>query len=818
MSVNVSTVQPQSIGLKTRYAPLDWCYQLASQHMDYDVVMWQSLVGNSRSITKPDDFLEYLPLTQREHAAGFFVQAGSAPQSLNTLLVSAEKLVALVAFSVDEVSSQLVRGTITPLLIFHSGMESAFAFDALFDNDHHGVVITDDQTRILACNRYFEQQTGYQQNELLGLKTSMFNSGKHSQHFYVDMWQQLREQGGWSGTILSQRASGEVWPQDLSIKRLSPQKGQIFYIGFTTDLAPHLDRVLDKQAGDVELLTQLPTLSKFSAQLKQRLPKQQTTTGFVLAIQPKFSSDKYYAQIRRLAASLAQNRQVQLCGYHGEGIFLCQLDAEKNLEAQPLVGLQRTLRQFFIELRQRGGQEAHQAVAKGRLGVSVLNVDTDKIERLVPHAIQAMLEHHAGETRHINFYDRAIHQQIERRKTLEKWVQKWIANGDVEVFYQPIVDSQSWSVVKFEALCRFQAPEILHASTQELISIAEELGLINQLDELIGGKALKDLPKIHALFGHHVGVSINRSLNSDLSAEQILQSVVDMLAETPTLAKNITVELTETAYFDSQSQGGEVLQHLRNRGVTVAIDDFGTGFSSFSYLTECQFDYLKIDREFVTNIEVGSRRYAIVKMMTDLAHTLGVKVVAEGVETEHEVYVLKSLGVDLLQGFFFAKPLPLSNLIHASDYRKHLKLTNREADKQSSEITTLQSLAFFTQYRLDPGDPLSLAVEYFNAVQSDVLPVVTAGECVGLVDRAALNLHLTPTMGTELETAREAAIWRKPVNQIMRTPQVKLAHDTDLKLLASLLKTNPPPPWVLVEGNRYKGIVTAPRLLAYLAS
>lgn len=141
---------------------------------------------------------------------------------------------------------------------------------------------------------------------------------------------------------------------------------------------------------------------------------------------------------------------------------------------------------------------------------------------------------------------------------------------------------------------------------------------------------------------------------------------------------------------------------------------------------------------------------------------MGVKVVAEGVETEHEVYVLKSLGVDLLQGFFFAKPLPLSNLIHASDYRKHLKLTNREADKQSSEITTLQSLAFFTQYRLDPGDPLSLAVEYFNAVQSDVLPVVTAGECVGLVDRAALNLHLTPTMGTELETAREAAIWRKP--------------------------------------------------------
>lgn len=818
MSVNVLTVEPQASGSQTRYAALEWRYEIASQQMDYDAVMWQSLVGDTRSIHKPDEFLEYLPLTQGEQVLQFLSTATTQKQTVNSLLLSAEKLVALVAFTVEEMNSQMIRGSITPLLIFHSGMESAFAFDALFDNDHHGVVITDDKTRILACNRYFEQQTGYQQSELLGLKTSMFNSGKHSQHFYIDMWRQLQEQGWWNGTILSQRASGEIWPQDLAVKRLNPQKDQTFYIGFTTDLAQHLERVIDKQAGDVELLTQLPTLAKFSEQLKSETTSSTATTCLVIAIQPQFSSDKHYAQIRQLAGCLAQNRQVKLCAYHGEGIFLCQLDAENVAGNQSLNGLQRTLRQFFAELHQCGGQAIHQAIAKGRLGVSVLGGDTDRLDRLVPHALQAMLEHHAGETRHINFYDRAIHQQIERRKTLEKWVQKWIENEDVEVFYQPIVDGQTWSVVKFEALCRFHAPEVLHASTQELITIAEELGLIDQLDALVGRKALNDLSKIQALFGHHIGITFNRSLNSGLNAEQILLNASALIAEHPEQAKNVTVELTESAYFNSQFHGCRILQTLRESGVTIAIDDFGTGFSSFSYLTECQFDYLKIDREFISGIEAGSRRYAIVKMMTDLAHTLGVKVVAEGVETEYEVHVLKSLGVDLLQGFFFAKPLPMSQLIHALDYRKNFRLTAREEEKVQKELTTLQSLATFTQYRLDPGDSISLASEYFNATEAEVLPVVEKGECVGLVDRAALNLHLTPTMGTELETAREAAMWRKPVNQVMQHQWVKIPHDTDLRLLPSLLKTHSPPPWVLVSGKTYKGIITSQRLLAYLAN
>lgn len=818
MNVNLLTAQSQISGSQPRYIPVDWCYQVTSQHMDYDVVMWQSLVGEHCPISKPDDFLEYLPLTQREHAARFLAQANTAPQSVNSLLVSSEKLVALVAFTVEEVSSQIISGSITPLLIFHSGMESAFAFDALFDNSHHGVVITDEQTRILACNRYFEQQTGYQQSDLLGLKTSVFNSGKHSQHFYLDMWHQLCEQGWWSGTILSQRASGEIWPQDLLVKRLSPQKDQTFYIGFTTDLAQHLDRVIDKQAGDIELLTQLPTLTKFVELLKQRALPSATATSFVLAIQPQFSSDRYYAEIRRLAGSLAKNEQVQLCGYHGEGIFLCLLESEKEGDHPALNGLHRTLRQFFAELYQRGGQVVHQAMTKGRLGVSVLGMDTDKVERLISHAVQAMLEHHAGESRHINFYDRAIHQQIERRKSLEKWVQKWIENEDVDVFYQPIIDSQTWSIVKFEALCRFQAPDVLHATTQELISIVEELELIDQLDCLVGRKALNDLSKIQTLFGHHVGLTVNRSLNSHLGPEQILRNAANLIATQPCHAKSITVELTESAYFDFHTHGNQVIENLRAMGVTIAIDDFGKGFSSFTYLTECQFDFLKIDREFVSGIEIGSRRYAIVKMMTDLAHTLGVKVVAEGVETEYEVHVLKSLGVDLLQGFFFTEPLPLHNLIHAMEYRKHFKLATREEEKQHQEPTSLQSLAMFTQYRLDPGDPLSLAVEYFKATQSDVLPVVTAGECVGLVDRASLNLHLTPTMGTELETAREAAMWRKPVNQFMQTQFTTLSAEYDVAQIPFLTRQYPSTPWVLVSGKAYKGIITAHRLLDYLAS
>ncbi|MGB5805095.1 MAG: EAL domain-containing protein, partial [Vibrio anguillarum] len=336
------------------------------------------------------------------------------------------------------------------------------------------------------------------------------------------------------------------------------------------------------------------------------------------------------------------------------------------------------------------------------------------------------------------------------------------------------------------------------------------------LDRCVSILSLQDLPKIKTLFGQGVGVTINRSLNTKMDATQILANTMEIIDRYTDTPQSVTIELTESAYFDSQSHQVDALNALRSRGVTVAIDDFGTGYSSFTYLSDCNFDYLKIDREFVTDIQVNSNKYSIVKMITELSHTLGVKVVAEGVETEHEVWVLKSLGIDYIQGYIFSKPLPLKELVRAKEYRNRFVYSGAKVE-QERKPNCLLNLFKEGKPHLDPSEPISLAYQYIKATKVDVLPVVNQGECVGIVDVASLNLYLTPNMGTDLETTREAAVWRKPVNQIMKFHFTQLDAYTELNQVVNLIEKGHAFPWVLVDNTRYKGLLTQADVLRYLA-
>lgn len=146
--------------------------------------------------------------------------------------------------------------------------------------------------------------------------------------------------------------------------------------------------------------------------------------------------------------------------------------------------------------------------------------------------------------------------------------------------------------------------------------------MVSDLDWCVGRKALEDLTKIQDHFGSQLGMTINRSLNTKQDSDEVLQSydaLVHQYAKTPEL---VTIELTESAYFDSESQQSALIRNIRRRGVSVVIDDFGTDYNSFSYLSDCNFDILKVDKEFVTGLSIGTHRYYIVKMLTKLAHTL----------------------------------------------------------------------------------------------------------------------------------------------------------------------------------------------------
>ncbi|MDW2329115.1 EAL domain-containing protein, partial [Vibrio sp. 1401] len=195
-----------------------------------------------------------------------------------------------------------------------------------------------------------------------------------------------------------------------------------------------------------------------------------------------------------------------------------------------------------------------------------------------------------------NFYNSELHAELVKRQHLETFLKTQIESELVDVYFQPIIETRTGNVVKFEALARFYH-ENSEYSTQEMISIIEDLELIAALDDVVCQTALKQWSHLQKIYGENIGLSINRSLNTKLDSLQVLQRSLDLIKASDVNPKLVTIELTETAYFEQDEEHAFALEQIRQEGIQIAIDDFGTGYSSFSYLEEGQFDVLKIDRK-----------------------------------------------------------------------------------------------------------------------------------------------------------------------------------------------------------------------------
>lgn len=717
-------------------------------------------------------------------------------------------------------SSTCVKGTITPLLFVHATTSTLSAlFEQLFNNPHHGVVLADESRNIVVCNDYFLQHSKYTNKDLAGRSMDALNSAKHSHGFYDKIWHQVDASGSWSGVVLIQTSQGKTYPQDLTLQKITLVEG-IFYIGVYLDLSNNLYRIADVELGGVELLTQLPTEKQFTrAMTNQWMDTAEPNISMVVAFHPNFGQVDDFDLKSILSEHLAKNKVAKYVGYLGNNHFVACLECNKVVGPSQIRMIHQTIRAFFAALNQSAGKTIHSAIINGRVGVSVLGHDTHNPKLLVSHAVQAMLEQASDQRGQITFYHGALHKEVLRRKEMEEWAEKLIRAQTVDVYYQPIIDVKNWDIVKFEALSRFKGPNGKFLNTQEMVMVAEDLDLVSDLDWCVGKKALQDLDNIQKRYGKNVGITINRSLNTKLEVDEVLQSADDLVHQYATIPETVTIELTESAYFDSESRQSSLIRNIRRRGVTVAIDDFGTGYSSFAYLSDCNFDILKIDREFIKDLKEGSHKFYIVKMITQLAHTLDVKVVAEGVETRNELEVVCGLGVDYIQGYFFSKPLPLEELDSAWGYYEKL-----EQFLSSSRYAHQAGILSITQVHiptLAPSDTLETARSLFdsNQYRLDVIPILDRKLCVGVVGREELNYHLSPTLGTKLETSRDLALGRKTLNQVMRRNVYTIFLQTPVAEVQQVIKSGVKPPWIVVnDSGDYLGVVTSQDILEHFAN
>ncbi|MBE4909305.1 EAL domain-containing protein [Bacillus luteolus] len=290
------------------------------------------------------------------------------------------------------------------------------------------------------------------------------------------------------------------------------------------------------------------------------------------------------------------------------------------------------------------------------IGVSMYPNDDKHEDYLLKHADTAMnlAKHHGGNK--LKFYSTEMNTEALYRLELESYLRKALEKNEFHLCYQPLISLATGKIYGSEALIRWNHPKLGLVSPGDFIPLAEETGLIQDIGKWVMLTACKQNKKWHEMGYKDLTISVNVSANQ-FQQMGFVAEVKEAIAQSGLDPRYLNIELTESVMLRNISYSIMAMKDLQNMGVKVSIDDFGTGYSSLSYLKNLPFNTLKIDRSFINNIHSSNSEIAIVKAIITMGHGLAVKVVAEGVETEEQIKLLKELECHYAQGFFINKPL-----------------------------------------------------------------------------------------------------------------------------------------------------------------
>ncbi len=297
------------------------------------------------------------------------------------------------------------------------------------------------------------------------------------------------------------------------------------------------------------------------------------------------------------------------------------------------------------------------AIVDASIGITLSPGDATEPAELLKNADMAMSRAKAEGRGTYRFFEPEMDARMQSRRTLELALRNALPNGELELYYQPVVNLADNTVTSCEALIRWHHPERGMISPAEFIPVAEEIGLIIPLGEWVMRKACADA----ATWPDGIKVAVNLS-PTQLTSPQIVPAVIHALAAARLPAQRLVLEITEAVLMQNTGTTLAALHQLRELGAQIALDDFGTGYSSLSYLRSFPFDKIKIDRCFIKGLDDGAESGKIVRAITGLAHSLDMATVAEGVETEHQLEQVRQLGCTEMQGYLFSKPVPLGEV------------------------------------------------------------------------------------------------------------------------------------------------------------
>lgn len=559
-------------------------------------------------------------------------------------------------------------GTHTDISDLKRAEESLRIAASVYHNSSEAMSIFDYKGDIINTNPAFSEITGFSAVEIKGKHLSVLQEADQADDVNQQIKQYLFEKRYWQGEVLFQRKNGQKYTAWVTINTIGEfDTNETLSVMLFSDISEkkQTEELIWLQA-NYDGLTGLPNRRMLLEHIKlQILNRSRDNSPFALL----FLDLDFFKEVNdslghdigdkllieaseRIKACIRDSDLVARLGGDEFTIVLNDFHNQKGIEIVANKIL-KTLAEPFV----LGNETAY---ISGSIGITLYPDDATTIEALLKNADQAMYSAKASGRNRFHYFTQEMQETALRRMKLIQDLKVAIKLEQFELYYQHIIDFTSDKVVKAEALIRWHHPKLGFVSPADFIPIAEDTGMIVDIGNWVFRRACQQAGDWKSTYGVDIQISINKSPVQFRDDHSTVKRWIQLLSDLKLDPSCICVEITEGLLLDSESEVEVKLLAFRDSGIQISLDDFGTGYSSLSYLKKFHIDYLKIDKSFVSNLKENSDDLSLCEAIIVMAHKLGIKVIAEGIETELQRDMLIYAGCDYGQGYLFSKPIPAS--------------------------------------------------------------------------------------------------------------------------------------------------------------
>ncbi|BAF70863.1 putative bifunctional diguanylate cyclase/phosphodiesterase [Nitratiruptor sp. SB155-2] len=549
-------------------------------------------------------------------------------------------------------------------------IERATVMKNVIQNSDDAVLITDHAKNIVDCNRAFEKMSGYTKEEIIGKKPEEFlKSGLQDSSFYQKMWKNILKKGEWSGEIVDKRKDGSLFYALQSIFAIKdPLTNKItHYAAITKDITE-----LAKKQETIQKLAFYDPLTK----LANRVSFLQTLDEFIaLGKRESFpfallfidldnfkeindtlghdTGDKLLQAFVKRLKSLLREEDIAARLGGDEFVVLAPGISSPSKALELACRLQNAFQQPLMV-------DDRPITVQMSIGIALFPQDAKNANELLKAADIAMYKAKEKKNRCVLFQENMQQEALEK-VTLKQELKKAIEKNELMLYLQPKISVRTKKVEGFEALIRWNHPTRGFIPPSKFIPLAEESALIIPLTEWIFQEVDRLLDQLQQN-GIESPIAINISARH-FATDKLIEQITTNIKKEYIQKGLIELEVTESAVMEDINKAMHYLQKLHSFGIKVALDDFGTGHSSLQYLKKLPIDTIKIDKTFIDHIINDNKDQAIVESTIEMADKLGMDTVAEGVETKEQAQFLEKIGIDYIQGYYYAKPMPFEEML-----------------------------------------------------------------------------------------------------------------------------------------------------------